>query len=122
MIYTYVAAALICGAIAGTAGWNARGWKAEADAAEIVAAAHAVATAARANADAAAGTFEQERARLAGRRTVITKEIDRVVSRDVYRLGACLDADGLRIAAAAIAGTADPGQPAPAVPAASAPE
>ena len=122
MIYAYVAAALTAGAIAGAAGWNARGWKAEADAAKIVSALHATAAAQRANADAAAGNFEQERARLAGRRTVITKEVDRVVSRDVYRLGACIDADGLRIAAAAIAGAADPGQPAPALPGAPAPD
>lgn len=41
----------------------------------------------------------------------ITKEVDKVVTRDVYR-NVCLDADGLRIAAAAIRGEiAAPKQP-----------
>lgn len=50
----------------------------------------------------------------------ITRTVDRVVDRPVYRAD-CLDADGLRLANAALAGTApDPGIAASAVPAASA--
>lgn len=42
----------------------------------------------------------------------ITQQVDRIVERPVYRDGACLDADGLRIVNAATAGkAADPGQP-----------
>jgi hypothetical protein len=51
----------------------------------------------------------------------ITRNVDRIVDRPVYRDHACLDADGLRLVNAALAGTApDPGGAASAVPAASA--
>lgn len=63
--------------------------------------------------------YEGRRARLQQHARVITKEIDRVVEKPVYR-DVCLDADGLRILSAAIAGAAAPGQPAAAVPIAAA--
>ena len=65
--------------------------------------------------------YEGRRAERQQHARVITKEIDRVVEKPVYRDGLCLDADGLRVLSAAIAGTTDSGQPAPAVPTASAP-
>lgn len=42
----------------------------------------------------------------------ITQDVDRVITRDVYR-NVCLDADGLRIANAALNGGADPAAPKP---------
>lgn len=62
----------------------------------------------------ASARYEGRRAQLQQHARVITKEIDRVVEKPVYR-DMCLDADGLRILSAAIAGATDPGQPAPAV-------
>jgi hypothetical protein len=49
----------------------------------------------------------------------ITREVDKVVSRDVYR-NVCLDSDGVRLVNDALAGRASAGQPADAVPAAGA--
>jgi hypothetical protein len=71
-------------------------------------------------ADRAAGRFEVERARIAGQRLIITREVERVIVADAAAAAAvCLSDDGLRLIASAVAGD-DPGQPAPAVPAASA--
>lgn len=49
----------------------------------------------------------------------ITRRVEKVVERDVYR-NVCLDDDGVRLVNSALAGRADPGQPAAAVPAAGA--
>lgn len=68
----------------------------------------------------ASARYEGHRAQLQQHARVITKEIDRVVEKPVYRDGLCFDADGLRLLSESIAGAADPGQPAAAVPAASA--
>jgi hypothetical protein len=46
----------------------------------------------------------------------ITRRVEKVVERDVYR-NVCLDDDGVRLVNSALAGRADPGQPAAAVPA-----
>lgn len=120
MLYTHAAAALIAALIAGSTAWTVRAWKADADAANIVAGLHAAVEAQRAGADAAAERFEAERARLAGRRQIITREVDRVVERPIYRDGVCLDADGLRLVAAAASGALNPGELAASVPAAGA--
>jgi hypothetical protein len=70
-------------------------------------------------ADGAAVRYEATRAGLQQQRQVLTREIERVVEVPLYR-DVCLDADGLRVVAAAAGADPDPGQPAPAVPAASA--
>lgn len=49
----------------------------------------------------------------------ITQQVEKVVTRDVYR-NVCIDGDGLRAINAALAGRADPSQPADAMPAAGA--
>lgn len=115
----YVIAAVAV--IAALCGWHARGWKADADQAAVVAGLHAAAAAHRAHADAQAQQFEVARAKAARNRQIITREVENVVERPVYRDGICLDADGLRLVAAAVAGDADPGQPAAALPAAASP-
>lgn len=119
LIYTHLAVALFAASVAGGTAWNVRGWKADAAQADIVAGLHAAAAAHRTHADAQAQRFEVARASLARSRQVITKEVEHVVERPVYRDGVCLDADGVRLVAAAVAGDPNTGQPAPAVPAAS---
>lgn len=120
MIYTHLAVALFAAIVAGGAAWNVRGWKADSEQAAIVKGLHAAVLAKQAAADKAATQFEVDRARLTRERHVITQEVDRVVERPIYRDGVCLDADGLRLVAAAAAGAASAGEPTPAVPAASA--
>lgn len=69
-------------------------------------------------ADGAADRFEVERARIAGQRLIITREVERVITVEAAAAAAvCIGPDGLRLIARAVAGD-DPGQPAPAVPAA----
>ena len=116
MIYTHLAAALA----AALAAWTVRAWKADADAADIVAGVHAAVLAQQAAADAAASQFETDRAKLAASRKVITVEVDRVVERPIYRDGMCLDDAGLRLVSAAVAGAHGASQPTRALPAASA--
>ena len=67
----------------------------------------------------ASARYEDRRAQRQQQARVITKEIDRVVEKPVYR-DVCLDADGVRLLSAAITGAADPRQSAPAMPASSA--
>lgn len=123
MIYTHALVALIAAVLAAGSAWTVRGWKADAAQAAIVEGLHAAVAAQRAQVDAAAERFEVERAKLARSRRAITNEVNRVVETPHYsRDAACLDDDGLRIVNAAIAGADTPGQPAPAMPAASAAE
>lgn len=109
-----IAVVLLAGAAAGAAVQQWR-WGA-ADAERVEREAEAARLQRRA-ADAAAVRHEGLRAQLAREQIVLTREVDRVVEKAVYR-AECFDADGLRIVQAAIGG--DPGQPAPALPASAA--
>lgn len=115
MIYTHLAAALLAGLLAFGAGWQVRSWKADSDAVAQVRADASTARKQAANGDAAATRHESTRATLQRQDAVLVREIERVVEKPVYRTE-CIDADGLRIIAAALSGAADPGEPAPAVP------
>ena len=72
-------------------------------------------------ADTAAGRHEAGKARIQTRYVAITQETEHVIRQIEYRDRACLDADGLRIVASAIAAGDAAGQPAPALPAPPAP-
>lgn len=74
---------------------------------------------ARERIDAASTRYEAARAGLDAEQRSLEKEVIRVVEKPVYR-DVCLDDDGLRVLTDSIEGR-DPGQPAAAVPAASAP-
>lgn len=115
MIYTHLAAALVSAALAFAAGWQVRAWKAGADDAAQVRTDARTALARAERGDGAARGHEGTRAQLQRQDAVLVREIERVVEKPVYRTE-CIDADGLRIIAAALSGAADPGQPAPAVP------
>lgn len=119
MIYTHAAAAVVALAVGFGGGMYVKGlqWR-SADADRLEGEAELKRLQARTS-DAAAVRHEATRAALQQQRQVLTVEVERVVERPVY-VRECLDADGLRIVAAAALGASSPGQPAPAVPAASA--
>jgi hypothetical protein len=72
------------------------------------------------SADRAAQRFEVERSAIAAQRLTIRTEVDRVITANPDVAAAvCLDPDGLRVIARAVAGD-DPAEPAAAMPAASA--
>ena len=67
--------------------------------------------------DKAAEAHEIERAAIRIQREVVTREVDRIVDRPVYRDSVCLDPDGLRLVAAAAGSASAASQPAPILPA-----
>jgi hypothetical protein len=101
-------------------GWRVHDWKAEAArAAELDLQAREQARDAI-RVDTAATGYETQRTATAERVRIIKTEVERVVDRPVYRDRECLDADGLRLVAQAIGAPTAAGEPAPALPAASA--
>ena len=114
------AAALLAGAAGFGGAWWLQGLRWEAADGRRAAADAESQRLAQRSADGAAARFETERARIAAGRRVITREVERVITVETAAAAAvCIGADGMRVLAAAVAGD-DPGQPAPAVPAASA--
>jgi hypothetical protein len=114
------AAALLAGAAGFGGAWWLQGLRWEAADGRRAAADAESQRLAQRSADSAAARFEAERARIAAQRRTVTREVERVIVADAAAAAAvCLSPDGLRVLAAAVAGD-DPGQPAPAVPAASA--
>ncbi len=106
---------------AGFAGaWQVQGWRWEAADAQRLRVEQRDTLRRMERADGAALAHEQHRAGLRQAAQIITREVERVVEVPLYR-GECLDADGLRLVQRALGATDDPGQPAPAVSAASAP-
>ena len=120
MIYTHAAAALAALAIGAGAGWQVRQWKAGQDDAARLRAEQRTAINRAERADAAAASHETTRAGLQQQRQVLIREVEHVVERPVYRDGVCLDADGLRIVAAAAGAEPAASQPAGPVPTADA--
>lgn len=119
MIWTHAAAGVLALAVGFAGGWKTRTWKAGSD--EAVRMQQEAQDAARKveRADSASSMFETGRDAQRERIRVITKEVDRVVDRPIYRDGVCLDDDGLRLIANAVAGPELAGEPASALPAAS---
>jgi hypothetical protein len=115
MLYTHVAAALVSAGLAFTGGWMVRGWKAGADEVAQMRTDARTALVRAEKVDGAAVAHEGTKAKLQRQDQALDREIERVVEKPVYR-NVCLDADGLRVIADALAGTPDPGEPAPAVP------
>ncbi len=115
----WIATAVLLAAVvaAFTAGWQAQGWRwraADADRLETQRESERIAARVL---DQAAGAHEVERAAIRIQREVVTREVDRIVDRPVYRDGVCLDADGLRLVATAAGAGSAASQPAPGLPA-----
>jgi hypothetical protein len=117
MIYTHAAVALLAAALGFAGAWQVQDWRQAANAAEQAEQARELGVQRAHQADAAAASHERFKADQAVQVQVITREVEHVVERPVYR-NVCLDADGLRLIGQAIGSAADPGQPAPALPAA----
>lgn len=120
MIYTHIAAALLAAAIGATGAWKVQSWRWEAADARRLQTEQRDALRRMERADTAAVVHEQHRAELRQAAQVITREVERVVEVPLYR-GECLDAAGLQLVDRALGAAGDPGQPAAAVPPASAP-
>ena len=116
MIQTHLIAALAAAVIAFGAGWQVRAWKAGAEEATRLQAEQSDAAKRALRTDQAAVKHEATKAAIRQQIQTITQEVERVIEKPVYR-NVCLDDDGLRLITEALT---DPGQPAPAMPAASA--
>lgn len=117
-LYVFVIAWLVGVAMGTAGGWKARDWKAGADdKARMEAEAESARLRAR-QVDSAAQALEVNKAAAEVRWRTVTKEVERVVEKPVYR-SACFDDDGLRLIANETAARAA-SQPAPAVPSAAA--
>lgn len=115
MIYTHAAAALVAAVLAFSGAWKIQDWRHGAqEAARLEQEREAQVLRAR-SVDTAAASHEANREQLATEFKVITREVERVVEKPIYR-NVCLDDDGLRVIGKAIGAAGNPGQPAPAVP------
>lgn len=114
MIYTHLAAALLSLVLGFSAAWKVQGWRwAAAEKARIEADAEALAARSR-SADKAAEAHEKDKAADRVEFRTIIQEVERVVEKPIYRDRECLDADGLRVIRAAIAGRPAPAASEPA--------
>lgn len=115
-----LAALAAYGAACFGAAWQVQSWRWQAADGRRAAADAEAQRLQRRSMDDAAGRHEAERARIAAQRRTITMEVERVITVEAAAAAAvCLGPDGLRLVADAAAGR-DTGQPAPALPAASA--
>jgi hypothetical protein len=119
-VWVVAGAALAAAAVGFASGWKVQAWRWGAADAERLQTEQRETLRRMDRADTAAVRHETARQQIRAEVRYITQEVDRVVLQPLYRDGVCLDDDGLRLVARA-AGAADgPGEPAAAVPAASA--
>lgn len=115
MIYTHLAAFLIGAAVAGAGAWKVQNWRADAQEKERLEQAAEKRRIDAKTIDTAATGHEADKREIRTEFLTITQEVERVVEKPVYR-DVCLDADGLRVLADAIAPRAAASEPARAVP------
>lgn len=120
-MWHYVAGGLLALAAGFTGGWQVRAWKSGADDADRVKLEIAKGQARSYQVDAQSTRYEAGRASTQVRERIVIKEVERVVQ-DPLLSRVCLSDDGLRILAADAAAGRPGGEPAPALPAASAAE
>lgn len=115
MIYTHAATALVAISVGFTGGWKVQDWRhgnIERQRLEKIAADSRVLVR---RIDRASEGFEADKSEILTKFMTITKEVDRVVEKPVYR-NVCLDADGLRLLGRAIGAQSGASQPARTVP------
>jgi hypothetical protein len=94
VIYTHAAAALVAAVLAFSGAWKIQDWRHGAqEAARLEQEREAQVLRAR-SVDAAAASHEGEREQLSTAFKVITKEVDRIVEKPIYR-NVCIEDDGL---------------------------
>lgn len=116
MLYTHAAAAAVSLAIGFTGGWWVQGWRWDASELKRIETQWADAKKQIRAIDKASEGYEGDRSAIRTEFIEITKEVERVVQKPVYR-NVCLDDDGLRQLERAAAATGHPGKPAGGVPA-----
>lgn len=121
MLWHYAAGGLVALAAGFMGGWQVRAWKSGADDADRVKIEIAKGRANTYKVDAESTRYEAGRAAVQVRERIVIKEVERVVQDPVFSR-VCMSDDGLRILAADAAPGRPGGEPAPALPAASAPE
>lgn len=116
MIWTHVAAAVIAAAIAFTSGWKVNGWRHDSAEKQRIENTQELARLNAKTSDKAAIGHESFKENERVIYQTITKTVEKIVERPVYR-NSCFDDDGLRQFNAAVTG-AEPAtsKPAPAVP------
>ena len=115
MIRTHAIVAALALAIGAGTAWQVQAWRYEAREAQRLEAERELRAQQARKADSAAASHEQRREKIAAEVRTITKEVERVVERPVYR-DRCVDDDGLRLLRRAVGDPAAAGEPAPAVP------
>lgn len=114
-LYVYTAAALALLTAGAVAGWQVQGWRhGRIEAARLEHEAEVRRLNER-GAHAASAGYEADRELVRVEFQTITREVDRVVEKPVYR-NVCLDADGLQLLERATRGSAATGEPGDAVP------
>lgn len=115
MIYTYLATAVIAALMASAGTWKVQSWRFDSMEKERLESIERDRRFAEKRVDVSAEGHEKDKARIQSDFAPITKEVERVVEKPVYR-NVCLDDDGLRVLSRAIAGPPAASEPAPAVP------
>jgi NAD(P)H-hydrate repair Nnr-like enzyme with NAD(P)H-hydrate dehydratase domain len=105
LIYTHVATALLAALLGFAGAWRVQDWRQAANAAEQAEVDREARVQQARQADAAATSHEAFKAGEQARVQVITREVERVVEKPVYR-NVCLDADGLKLLSDAVHGRA----------------
>lgn len=110
-LYVLVAAGLGIATISGTAAWKVQDWRYKALIAEQATKAQEDARIAVRVANRASAGHEQDKAGLDVQFRTIDREIERVITKTVYRDKPCLDDDGLRVLQAALRTTGTASEP-----------
>ena len=123
MLQASIVASLAALAIGAAGAWQVQAWRWRAADADRVELEREARRGQEIRADGAAVRHETTRAGLQQQRQVLTQETDRAITAAPdWHAGMCFDDDGMRAILAADGRAAHPGQPAPALPSASAPD
>ena len=115
-LQTFAAGVVLAALLSAAGAWQVQAWRYTAkDAARIEAQAEQARNDRQA-AQVASEGFENDRAKTEIKFRTITREVEKIIDRPVYRDGLCMDNDGLRILNAAIRAPSNPGEPGGAVP------
>jgi len=113
---TYTAVALLAASVAGAGAWQVQSWRYAAKDAQRIEAQAERARNDRKAAQVASEGFENDKAKREIKYRTITREVEKIIDRPVYRDGLRMDGDGLRILNATIRAPGHPGEPGSAMP------
>lgn len=116
MIYSHLAAGLVAAAIGFAGGWQAQGWRRDSADLARQQKQQADSRALVRQIDKASEGYEADRSSAKTEFTTITKEVERVIEKPVYR-NVCIDDDGLRQLERAARSTGYSGEPPSGMPA-----